>query len=196
MKKTLNELNLSPRAVEGFLRLYEKYKQGPAKIADWESVRSPDPKALLRYESLTEPDEDVFRVQLKRLAVCKLNGGLGTSMGCEGPKSSIVVRGGKTFLDLIVAQLDELQSRFQGSVPLVLMNSFYTHDATVKIIRKYASRPGIRVFQQNKFPRLIEGSEFFLAQDDPGTKAWYPPGHGDFYGCIRGNGLLDDLLGV
>ncbi|MEE9258599.1 MAG: UTP--glucose-1-phosphate uridylyltransferase [Nitrospinaceae bacterium] len=194
MKKALNELNLSPSAVEGFLRLYEKYKQGPAKIADWESVRSPDPTALLRYESLTEPDEDVFRVQLKRLAVCKLNGGLGTSMGCEGPKSSIIVRGGKTFLDLIVEQLDELQSRFQGSVPLVLMNSFYTHEATVKFIQKYPGGPGIRVFQQNKFPRLIEGSESFLAQDDPGPKAWYPPGHGDFYDCIRGNGLLDDLL--
>ena len=101
MKKALNELNLSPSAVEGFLRLYEKYKQGPAKIADWETVRSPDQETLLRYESLTEPDEDVFRVELTRLAVCKLNGGLGTSMGCEDPKSSIVVRGGKTFLDLI-----------------------------------------------------------------------------------------------
>ena len=38
--------------------------------------------------------------------VLKLNGGLGTSMGCEGPKSLIYVRNDKTFLDLTVQQIE------------------------------------------------------------------------------------------
>jgi UTP--glucose-1-phosphate uridylyltransferase len=44
--------------------------------------------------------------QLSKLAVLKLNGGLGTTMGCVGPKSAIEVRDGMTFLDLIVKQIE------------------------------------------------------------------------------------------
>jgi UDP-N-acetylglucosamine pyrophosphorylase len=38
--------------------------------------------------------------------VLKLNGGLGTTMGCVGPKSIIEVRDGMTFLDLSVRQIE------------------------------------------------------------------------------------------
>ena len=41
---------------------------------------------------------------LDKLVVVKLNGGLGTSMGCKGPKSVIPVRNDLTFLDLTVQQ--------------------------------------------------------------------------------------------
>lgn len=43
---------------------------------------------------------------LNKLAVVKLNGGLGTSMGCRGPKSLISVRSENTFLDLTVQQIE------------------------------------------------------------------------------------------
>jgi len=45
---------------------------------------------------------------LNKLAVVKLNGGLGTSMGCKGPKSLISVRNENTFLDLTVQQIEVL----------------------------------------------------------------------------------------
>ena len=45
---------------------------------------------------------------LKKLAVVKLNGGLGTSMGCKGPKSIIPIRNDLTFLDLTVQQVRKL----------------------------------------------------------------------------------------
>lgn len=44
--------------------------------------------------------------QLKKLIVVKLNGGLGTSMGCKGPKSIIPVRHDLTFLDLTMQQIE------------------------------------------------------------------------------------------
>ena len=44
---------------------------------------------------------------LKKLAVVKLNGGLGTSMGCKGPKSIIPIRNDLTFLDLTVQQVSK-----------------------------------------------------------------------------------------
>ena len=43
---------------------------------------------------------------LDKLVVIKLNGGLGTSMGCTGPKSVISVRQDLTFLDLNVQQIE------------------------------------------------------------------------------------------
>jgi UTP--glucose-1-phosphate uridylyltransferase len=46
------------------------------------------------------------KLDLGKLAVLKLNGGLGTTMGCVGPKSAIEVRDGMTFLDLTVRQIE------------------------------------------------------------------------------------------
>lgn len=47
-----------------------------------------------------------MKTLLSKLIVIKLNGGLGTSMGCHGPKSVIAVRNGLTFLDLTVQQIE------------------------------------------------------------------------------------------
>ena len=75
---------------------------------------------------------------LNQLVVVKLNGGLGTSMGCSGPKSVIVVRNDLTFLDLAVQQIEYLNKTYDADVPLLLMNSFYTDDETEKIIKTYS----------------------------------------------------------
>lgn len=191
LKKMLADKISSP-VMQDFLDLYRRYKQGSAKIADWESIRSPSPGDLPRYDSLEAPDSSTLRKILGKLAVCKLNGGLGTSMGCSGPKSSVVVRDGYSFLDLIVEQLCQLDKENQASVPLVLMNSFYTHAETD--IEKYKGRLHIETFQQNKFPRIRKDSELPLDEEKFGRDAWYPPGHGDFYSCIRQQGLLDKWL--
>ena len=49
---------------------------------------------------------ELIRSNLNKLVVLKLNGGLGTSMGCQGPKSTITVRDDLTFLDLTIRQLE------------------------------------------------------------------------------------------
>ena len=48
---------------------------------------------------------------LDKLVVIKLNGGLGTSMGCTGPKSLISLRRDLTFLDMNVQQI-EVSSKY------------------------------------------------------------------------------------
>jgi UTP--glucose-1-phosphate uridylyltransferase len=53
----------------------------------------------------TVAGEEANKNLLSKLAVLKLNGGLGTTMGCVGPKSAIEVRDGLTFLDLTVRQI-------------------------------------------------------------------------------------------
>ena len=96
---------------------------------------------------------------LDQLVVIKLNGGLGTSMGCSGPKSVIPVRNDLTFLDLTVQQIEFLNKKYDASVPLVLMNSFNTDEDTMKIIRKYSGfRVEIRTFNQSRYPRINKES--------------------------------------
>lgn len=56
------------------------------------------------YNSL--PDSKDPAPLLNKLAVLKMNGGLGTTMGCVGPKSIIEVRDGMNFLDLSVRQIE------------------------------------------------------------------------------------------
>lgn len=61
---------------------------------------------IKNYKLLPAPEKDEVKGLLDKLVVVKLNGGLGTSMGCKGPKSAISVRDDLTFLDLNVQQIE------------------------------------------------------------------------------------------
>jgi len=103
---------------------------------------------------------------LDKLVVIKLNGGLGTSMGCHGPKSVIPVRSDLTFLDLTVQQIEHLNKTYDANVPLVLMNSFNTDEDTEKIVRKYKGfRVQIHTFNQSCFPRISREHYLPVAKD-------------------------------
>ena len=132
---------------------------------------------------------------LDKLVVIKLNGGLGTSMGCSGPKSVIPVRNDLTFLDLTVQQIEYLNKTYDANVPLVLMNSFNTDEDTMKIIRKYSGfNVTIKTFNQSRYPRISKESLMPIARScgtEDDIEAWYPPGHGDFYQTFSNIGLLD-----
>ncbi|GFT25678.1 UTP--glucose-1-phosphate uridylyltransferase, partial [Nephila pilipes] len=106
---------------------------------------------IKNYGSLAEPLPGSIKDMLNKLVVVKLNGGLGTSMGCTGPKSIIPVRNDLTFLDLTVQQIEHLNNTYDADVPLVLMNSFNTDEDTQKVLRKYRGfRIKIHTFTQSK----------------------------------------------
>ena len=69
---------------------------------------------LPRLEELPEPLPGQARDVLGGLAVVKLNGGLGTSMGLAGPKSLLEVKPGTSFLDVIATQVRHCAS---GTAP-------------------------------------------------------------------------------
>lgn len=56
------------------------------------------------YFFVVECTDRVMRCFLQ--VILKLNGGLGTTLGCEGPKSAIEVRQDLSFLDLTVRQVE------------------------------------------------------------------------------------------
>ncbi len=173
--------------------LYQRFVSQNKEPLDWKQISSPSEKSILNYETL-EKIHSGEEALLSELAVCRLNGGLGTSMGCVGPKSAIEVKNGKSILDLIVNQTHTLNRKYRVDIPLVLMNSFNTDQDTQKIIRKYNGQLSILTFQQNEFPRLRKDSMLPLSKEVYGLQSVYPPGHGDFYHSISKSGILDQLI--
>ncbi|TVU10319.1 hypothetical protein EJB05_43842, partial [Eragrostis curvula] len=78
-----------------------------ADCINWVEVDAPS-EVVLPYDGLARPPEDVesTKILLEKLVVLKLNGDHGQNMGCIGPKASIEVHNGLTFLDLIVIQIE------------------------------------------------------------------------------------------
>merc|ERR1712241_1476631 len=184
---------------DDFKKLFAKFLTVDAKDSIvWEKIEKLPRDAIRPYNNLTAPDKARAKAMLDKLVVVKLNGGLGTSMGCKGPKSVIAVRNDLTFLDLTVQQIENLNRTYDSDVPLVLMNSFNTDEDTHKIIRKYSGlNVSISTFNQSRYPRINRESLMPVAKScrtEDGHDAWYPPGHGDFYQSFFNSGLLEEYI--
>ena len=127
----------------------------------------------------------------------KLNGGLGTSMGMTGPKSLLEVKDGLSFLDITVRQIRELRARTGARLPLVLMNSFATRDASLAALAAYDDLPvdGVPAdFLQSKVPKLAADDLAPVRWPADPALEWAPPGHGDLYPSLLSSGMLEALL--
>src|SRR3954454_4510520 len=149
----MREADLGDAAIDAFREHYERLRGGDLGVlpeSDLEPVTEvPDLEELPR-------DPDVAEA-LNRAVVVKLNGGLGTSMGMTGPKSLLEVKDGLTFLDITVRQILDLRERTGAKLPLVLMNSFATRDASLDALGRYDALPVAGVpadFVQSKVPKL------------------------------------------
>ena len=153
---------------------------------------------LPRLDELPEPPPGQAHDLLDRLVVLKLNGGLGTSMGLPGPKSLLEVKPGMSFLDVLARQVLALRERYRARLPLVLMNSAATRDASLKVLGGYRGLrvPGLPVdFLQGREPK-IRADDWLPAHWPAAELEWCPPGHGDIYTALAASGTLDALLGA
>lgn len=194
------ELEISRKDFEGFKQLFHNFLQAKGPSVEWAKIQRPPEDSIQPYEKikLKGLPADISS-SLNKLAVVKLNGGLGTSMGCKGPKSLISVRNENTFLDLTVQQIEHLNKTYNADVPLVLMNSFNTDEDTKKILQKYTHHcVKIHTFNQSRYPRINKESLLPVATNlsltGENEEAWYPPGHGDIYASFYNSGLLDKLI--
>eukprot|EP00834_Sanchytrium_tribonematis_P000749 NODE_14_length_51535_cov_1.125049.p27 type:complete len:271 gc:universal NODE_14_length_51535_cov_1.125049:31152-30340(-) len=185
------------KEMNDFYMLFNRYLVEKAKgeTIKWEKINSPAEDQIVPYSKLSEPQESIT-AYLNKLAVVKLNGGLGTSMGCVGPKSAIEVRDGSTFLDLTVRQIEYLNDEYKINVPLILMNSFNTDEETKKVIRRYTDKNvKILTFNQSRYPRFYKDSVSICPErNDDDKGCFYPPGHGDLYQSLANSGILQQLL--
>jgi UTP--glucose-1-phosphate uridylyltransferase len=152
-------------------------------------------------ESEIEPVEDVQQLDdlpageppLDAAVVLKLNGGLGTSMGMTQAKSLIEAKDGQSFLDIIARQVVELRERSGARLPLVLMDSFYTHDDALQALGDFESDVPLD-FVQHKEPKIRVDDLMPVEWPADPSLEWCPPGHGDLYTALLTSGMLDALL--
>lgn len=167
--------------IEHFTRQFELVNKGFDGYILESSIEPLDkPHA---YEDLSQAESVDFGI-----ASLKLNGGLGTTMGLQGPKSLLPVKGGHTFLSLV---LEQYSHGLQGD-ELLLMNSFNTHDFMNEYMRKN-DVSNVSCFEQGRVPRLQVTDLEPLDPAQWGKDAWCPPGHGQLMDILV-NGLAQELI--
>jgi UTP--glucose-1-phosphate uridylyltransferase len=173
-------------AIETFRHYYEQLAEGATGMIPEDEI-----EPVTDVQQLDDlPDADA---PLDEAIVLKLNGGLGTSMGMTRAKSLIEAKDGLTFLDVIARQVTELRKRSGARLPLVLMNSFYTHDDALAALGDMESDVPLD-FVQHKEPKLLVDDLTPVEWPDDPSLEWCPPGHGDLYTALLTSGMLDELL--
>src|SRR5690606_17317288 len=134
-EKKMTEAGMGDAAIRAFRRNYESLLRQETGLIPEEGI---SPAAGLdSFDAISgEPPDSSL---LAQAVVIKLNGGLGTGMGLQGPKTLLPVREGVNFLDLIVRQILDLRKSGGAPVRLLLMNSFNTSGETLDHLERYAA---------------------------------------------------------
>ena len=180
-------------AVAVFKRNYEALLRDETGMIAEETISPAE--NLPKAEELEAGDSEDL---LGQVAVVKLNGGLGTGMGLQGPKSLLSVRDGVNFLDLMVRQTIALREASGRNVRLLLMNSFSTSEDTLAHLAQY-EKQGLAAaseveMMQNMIPKINAATLQPVEWPADPEQEWCPPGHGDLYPAMVGSGWLDRLL--
>ncbi len=190
--KQMKAAGLPDGVIRTFSAYYRQLEEGRQGVISRAQIDPPAPANVIDYDALQS-----YRKQsiLKSVAVIKLNGGLGTSMGLSAAKSLLPVKGNMNFLDIITRQVLSLRSSTGYEVLLLLMNSYSTEADTLQYLQKYpVNRQQLPIsFLQNRFPRIRQDNLKPYENDDP-DKMWNPPGHGDIYAALSSTGLLDRMI--
>ena len=98
-----------------------------------------------------EPDASLLR----QVAVVKLNGGLGTSMGLTGPKGLLEVKDGHDFYSILHHQMERFSEKLKFRPPLIFMNSFSTEEETVSRLKELGFEQDVPWgFLQSRVPKI------------------------------------------
>jgi hypothetical protein len=143
---------IAPSAISAFESTFKSLVSGDTGMIP-ESIIVPVNELVSAACIAGEPDVSL----LAETVVLKLNGGLGTSMGLDGAKSLLTVKGDDTFLDLTAKQIIQMHKDFGIKVKFMLMNSFSTSGDTLAFFEKkypdLAAEKGLELMQ-NKVPKL------------------------------------------
>ena len=190
---------MNSAVIDTFIGYYEKFLAGDRGMLTHDTISPTSEDHVEKYENLPEADVSLFST----LAVCKLNGGLGTSMGLTKAKSLLPVFPGDSenddsisFLDITINQLLTIKEKEKVAPKFLLMNSYNTEADTLLAIEKYNLKEYQDIditFTQNKYPRITKADNTLFQPEDE-QKSWNPPGHGDIYTALYGTGILDKLI--
>ena len=193
-EQKMTAAGMGDAAIRAFRRNYDALLRQETGMIPEEAIEPA--QHLVSLESIDVPPADAALIS--QAVVIKLNGGLGTGMGLQGPKSLLAVRAGVNFLDLMVRQILDLRKSSGTPVRLLLMNSFSTSGDTLGHLERYRAE-GLAdasevELMQNQIPKIDAATLDPVSWPADPDLEWCPPGHGDLYPALVGSGWLDRLL--
>ncbi len=189
----MKSAGVDQRVTDTFIRYLAQVLTGETGNLSNQEITPPNSNKLINYQQL----DDSSTINLGKLAVVKLNGGLGTTMGLNKAKSLIKIKDNLNFLDITLRQINVLNKSNDCRVPLVLMNSFNTNSDTLEYLSKCSKELNIDMplcFIQSKYPRVRQEDYYPFQHPYDETYNWNPPGHGDIYQSVYSSGILKRLL--
>jgi len=201
--KFLQEKQIRPLASKIFLFNYQKLIKNPLNFILSHEITPLDKTDAVYEESTDTIEAEDIKKELNKVLIIKLNGGLGTSMGLEGPKSQLIVKDDLNFLEITCQQVEKFREKHEINVPLLFMNSFNTQEATKANLQKlnFTNQTLPTSFLENKSPKLqkiiSDSGEITYLPAKYATNSdleWAPPGHADVYPSLYETGLLDELI--
>lgn len=193
IRAKMENAGIEQERIGDFLRMVARARAEREERVPLELFSVPDTEQLLEVPAHSRERERLAvlgRRKLAKAVVVKLNGGRSTTMGGEVPKGILKAKDGLSYLEIIARQIRKSRDRWDVHLPLILMNSFFTHEQTLEVLESLDV--AIETFLQSRVPRLLVDSYMPL---DTGTEEdWVPPGHGDVYESLRRSGMLESLL--
>lgn len=195
-RRLMEQAGIPEQVIKNFERLLARVVDGERGIIEESAIKAVGPLETLEQISSEMRYKHIGQLALNHLAVIRLNGGLGTTMGLAAAKSILPVRDGKTFNDVMIDQLRHLRDSSKVTIPLIHMTSFSTHGDLERVMAgaRDLQVDGIRtLFQQHKHPKVDAHTKLPMREANEELN-WNPPGHGDIYGALLATGLAEELL--
>jgi UDP-N-acetylglucosamine/UDP-N-acetylgalactosamine diphosphorylase len=181
------------------------------RVAELAATAGAPPRAPGNLEPATvlRPDElpgDELREARERgedllargtVAALLVAGGQATRLGYDGPKGAYPLGpvSGRTLFEWFAGRLRALADRHGRPVPLYVMTSEATHEATVEYFRSRdwlgLGEEGVKLFRQGMAPALDDDGRLLL--ESPGRVFVAPNGHGGVFEALQEHGILDEL---
>lgn len=201
----LDQLRGADRSYPGGLTAYitnarALLKEAVAGTNPFEGLRpeQPDMVDLSTFGDAYDAAERIGLEAFSRAAVVLVAGGLGERLGFSGIKLDIPVEvtTGTTYLAHYADVLKALSRRCGKAVPLVIMTSLDTHDATVAALDANdhfgLPRDAVSIVRQELVPALSD-VDAHLALQEPCRLQLKPHGHGDIHMLLHSSGQARDL---
>ena len=183
-------------------RLIALAKQGGAKVGPLDDAEPVDYVALPATPAEKEAEQRARQtgeaaLRAGRVAALVVAGGQGTRLGFDGPKGMFPIGPvtGKTLFELHAHKLIALAERYGASIPLYVMTSAATHEATVAYFEAHEflglGGGNVRFFRQGMVPIVDRQHRVILAEK--GRIATSPNGHGGTLRALHDEGMLAEM---
>lgn len=186
-----------------FEQLHRLYS-GHESHVNWAELaaRAQSPPAVLlddpRYTRAQARQRGVDALEIGEVAMILVAGGQGTRLGFDQPKGMFPIGpvSDRTLFEIIVHRLLATGKRYGKAIPLAVMTSTATHDATVAYFETHnflgMPKEDLFFFQQGQMP-AVDAETGKVLLSGVGEIALSPDGHGGMLAALAGSGLLERL---